>query len=30
MLADTPELRSAIAPLLESRNLMRAKKVALD
>jgi transposase len=30
MLADTPDLRLAIEPLLEARNMMRAKKALLD
>ena len=30
MLADAPELRVAIEPLLEARNMMRAKKALLD
>jgi transposase len=30
MLIDAPELREAIEPLLEARNMMRAKKVAMD
>jgi transposase len=30
LLADAPELRAAIGPLLEARNLMRKQKVVLD
>ena len=30
MLADAPELRMAIAPLLEARNMMRKQKALLD